>query len=113
MAKIPSTQVETEVETDRKGVPHDTTDEVTQNVLRRLRNIEGQIRGLQRMVEEDQYCIDILTQVSAARSALNSVGMKILRRHIDTCVSEALKDGGESKDEMIEELMTILSRQEL
>lgn len=102
-----------EVVTDRKGVRHDAADGVTQNVLRRLRNIEGQVRGLQRMVEEDQYCIDILTQVSAVRSALNSVGMKVLRRHIDTCVTEAIKDGGEGKDEMIEELMTILSRQEL
>ena len=103
----------TEVGTDQKGVRHDVTDGVTQNVLKRLRNIEGQVRGLQRMVEEDKYCIDILTQVSAVRSALNSVGMKVLRRHIDTCVTEAIRDGGESKDEMIEELMTILSRQEL
>ena len=102
-----------DVAVERKGVRHDIKDGVTQNVLRRLRNIEGQVRGLQRMVEEDKYCIDILTQVSAVRSALNSVGMKVLRRHIDTCVTEAIKDGGESKDEMIEELMTILSRREL
>ena len=95
------------------GVHHDTNDGVTQNVLSRLRNIEGQIRGLHRMVEEDQYCIDILTQVSAARAALNSVGIKVLRRHIDTCVSEAIKGGGQGKEEMIEELMTILSRREL
>ena len=47
------------------GVPHDTTDATTKNILRRLRNIEGQARGLQRMVEEDQYCVDILTQISA------------------------------------------------
>ena len=105
--------VVTEVKAAHKGVHHDANDGVTQNVLRRLRNIEGQIRGLHRMVEEDQYCIDILTQVSAARSALNSVGMKVLRRHIDTCVSEAIKNGGQSKEEMIEELMTIVSRQEL
>ena len=96
-----------------KGIVHDTGDATTQNILRRLRNIEGQARGLQRMVEEDQYCIDILTQISAVRSALNSVGMKILHRHIDTCVSESIKDGGASKNEMVEELMTILSRQQL
>jgi DNA-binding FrmR family transcriptional regulator len=96
-----------------KGIPHDTNDSVTQNILRRLRNIEGQVRGLQRMIEEDQYCIDILTQVSAVRSALNSAGMKVLRRHIETCVSEAIKDGGQIKDEMINELMVILSRQQL
>ena len=95
------------------GVPHNTGDAVTLNIIRRLKNIEGQVRGLQRMVEEDQYCVDILTQVSAVRSALNSVGMKVLRRHIDTCVSEAIQDGGESKEQIIEELMTILSRQHL
>ena len=95
------------------GVPHDIIDPVTQNALRRLRNIEGQIRGLQRMVMEDQYCIDILTQISAARSALNSVGMKILHRHIDTCVTDAIQKSGDGKNPMIEELMTILSRQEI
>ena len=105
----------TTIDLDRKtkGVSHDVADSVTRNILRRLRNIEGQVRGLQRMVEEDQYCIDILTQVSAVRSALNSVGMKVLRRHIDTCVTSAIKDGGQSKDEMIDELMTILSRQNI
>ena len=94
-----------------KGVPHQTYNPVTRNILNRLRNIEGQMRGLQRMVEEDQYCIDILTQISAARSALNSVGMKVLRRHVETCVSEAIKDGGTSADEMINELMAIISKQ--
>ena len=102
-----------ETVTKSRGVSHASDDPVTENALNRLRNIEGQVRGLQRMVEEDQYCIDILTQISAVRSALNSVGMKILRRHIDTCVSESIKDGGESRDEMIEELMTILSRQQI
>ena len=102
-----------EPEKKTKGVPHSTGDAVTLKILRRLKNIEGQVRGLQRMVEEDQYCVDILTQVSAVRSALNSAGMKILRRHIDTCVSEAIRDGGESKEQIIEELMTILSRQQL
>ena len=96
-----------------KGVAHETNDPVTRNILNRLRNIEGQTRGLQRMVEEDQYCIDILTQISAARSALNSVGMKVLRRHVETCVSHAILDGGEGKDEMIDELMAILSKQDL
>jgi DNA-binding FrmR family transcriptional regulator len=103
----------TEIETERKGVRHDVNDEVTKNILRRLRNIEGQIRGLHRMVEEDKYCIDILTQISAARSALNNVGMKVLRRHIDTCVTEAIQNGGTDKDQMIDELMEIISRQEI
>ena len=94
-----------------KGVPHETNNPVTRNILNRLNNIEGQVRGVQRMVEEDKYCIDILTQISAVRSALNSVGMKVLRRHVETCVSDAIKDGGTSADEMINELMAIISKQ--
>jgi CsoR family transcriptional regulator, copper-sensing transcriptional repressor len=102
-----------ELEQKAKGVPHEINDPATRNILNRLRNIEGQTRGIQKMVEEDQYCIHILTQISAAKSALNSVGMKILRRHVETCVSEAIRDGGNSKDEMINELMSILSKQQL
>jgi DNA-binding FrmR family transcriptional regulator len=94
-----------------KGVSHETNNPVTRNILNRLRNIEGQVRGIQRMVEEDQYCIDILTQISAVRSALNSVGMKVLRRHVETCVTESIKDGGAGADEMINELMAIISKQ--
>ena len=95
------------------GVAHDQDDPVTRDALRRLRNIEGQVRGLQRMVESDQYCIDVITQISAVRSALNSVGMKILRRHIDTCVSEAILDGGQGRERMLDELMRLLERTEL
>ena len=101
------------IDRNTEGVSHETDNLATQNVLKRLRNIEGQVRGLQRMVEEDQYCIDILTQISATRSALNSAGMKVLHRHVDTCVAAAVKGIGQSTDVMIEELMTILSRQEL
>ncbi len=102
-----------DIEPKTKGVQHDIDDPITLNILMRLKNIEGQVRGIHRMVEEDQYCIDILTQVSAVRSALNSVGMKVLRRHIDTCVTTAIQDGGQTKDDMIDELMTILGRQKL
>ncbi len=102
-----------ELESKDKGVAHATNDPATRNIQNRLRNIEGQVRGIQRMVEKDQYCIDILIQISAARSALNSVGMKVLRRHVETCVSDAIRDGGSSKDEMINELMSILSKQQL
>ena len=102
-----------ELDVKAKGVHHDTNDPVTRNILSRLKNIEGQVRGIQRMVEEDQYCIDILTQISAARSALNSVGMKVLRRHVRTCVSDAIRDGGTSSDEMINELMSVLAKQQL
>ena len=74
----------------------------------RLRRIEGQVRGLQRMVEEDQYCIDILTQVNSAASALKSVGMGVLDDHVRHCVKESI-DTGES-DEKLEELLTAVAR---
>ena len=63
--------------------------------LRRLRRIEGQIRGLQRMVEEDKYCIDILTQVSAVTRALQSVALGLLEDHLGHCVAQAAAEGGD------------------
>jgi len=98
---------------------YDSSDEikgphtVNGKALRRLRSIEGQVRGIQRMVEEEKYCIDILDQISAVRSALNSVGMVILKRHIENCVSDAIEDGGHRKSEIIDELMKLLSRNQL
>ncbi|MCD6121259.1 MAG: metal-sensitive transcriptional regulator [Spirochaetales bacterium] len=86
---------------------------INQRAVRRLKNIEGQVQGIMRMVEEEKYCVDILTQVSAVRAALNSVGMLILRRHIETCVTNAIKAGGEGKTEIIDELMGILSKARL
>jgi CsoR family transcriptional regulator, copper-sensing transcriptional repressor len=77
----------------------------------RLRRIEGQVRGIQRMVEEDQYCIDILTQLNSAASALKSVGMGVLDDHVRHCVRESIETGetGES-DEKLEELLTAVAR---
>ncbi len=83
------------------------------NALRRLKNIEGQVRGLQRMVEEEQYCVDILTQISAVRAALKQAGMLILKRHIEHCVSDAVRAGGKEQAEIIDELMQVLSREEI
>jgi DNA-binding FrmR family transcriptional regulator len=62
--------------------------------LKRLRRIEGQVRGLQRMVEEEKYCIDILTQISAATKALQAVSLSLLDEHLGHCVVEAAKAGG-------------------
>jgi DNA-binding FrmR family transcriptional regulator len=62
--------------------------------LKRLRRIEGQVRGLHRMVEEDKYCIDILTQISAASKALQSVALGLLDEHLANCVLEAARAGG-------------------
>ncbi|HEX5347063.1 MAG: metal-sensitive transcriptional regulator [Pseudonocardiaceae bacterium] len=65
--------------------------------LNRLRRIEGQIRGLQRMVEQDQYCIDVLTQVSAATKALQSFALALLEEHMATCVVDAAADGSDAR----------------
>jgi DNA-binding FrmR family transcriptional regulator len=81
--------------------------------LKRLTNIEGQIRGIERMVENEKYCVDILTQVSAVRAALNRVGMLILKRHITNCVSDAIKKGGTEGKEIIDELMHTLSKEKI
>ena len=86
---------------------------INRQALRRLKSIEGQVRGVQRMVEQEKYCIDILDQISAVRSALNSVGMVILKRHIESCVTDAIEDGDQRKSDMIDELMKLLSRNQL
>ena len=78
------------------------------DLLDRLRRIEGQVRGLQRMVDEDQYCIDILTQVNSASAALRAVGMGLLDDHARHCVKESIQTG--SADEKIEELMVAVAR---
>ena len=67
--------------------------------LKRLRRIEGQVRGLQRMVEEDTYCIDVLTQISAGTKALESVALMLLDEHLTHCVSHAVRAGGDGADE--------------
>ena len=78
------------------------------DVLDRLRRIEGQVRGLQRMVEEDKYCIDILTQVSSVSAALRAVGMGLLDDHVHHCVRESIERG--NGDEKVEELMAAVGR---
>jgi DNA-binding FrmR family transcriptional regulator len=76
----------------------------------RLRRIEGQVRGLQRMVDEDAYCIDILTQVAAVQTALEQVAVNVLDGHVRGCVADALTDGGEQADEKLDELMASVRR---
>jgi DNA-binding FrmR family transcriptional regulator len=78
--------------------------------LKRLRRIEGQVRGLQRMVDEDTYCIDVLTQVSAATKALQSVAVGLLEDHIAHCVAEAAAQGGETADAKIKEAADAIAR---
>jgi DNA-binding FrmR family transcriptional regulator len=78
--------------------------------LRRLRRIEGQARGLQRMVEEEKYCIDILTQVSAMTRALQSVALGLLDEHLSHCVVEAAAAGGPQAEEKVKEASAAIAR---
>jgi DNA-binding FrmR family transcriptional regulator len=77
---------------------------------RRLRRIEGQIRGLQRMVDNDEYCIDILTQISAATRALQAVSVSLLDEHLRHCVTEAITEGGTTAEEKIKEATDAIAR---
>ncbi|MEU0162953.1 metal-sensitive transcriptional regulator [Streptomyces sp. NPDC006261] len=78
--------------------------------LKRLRRIEGQIRGLQRMVDEDVYCIDILTQVSASTKALQSFALQLLEEHLRHCVADAAVKGGEEVDAKVAEATKAIAR---
>ena len=78
--------------------------------LKRLRRIEGQARGLQRMVEDEKYCIDILTQVSAMTKALQSVALGLLDEHLSHCVMQAAAAGGPEADEKIREASEAIAR---
>ncbi|GAA3003211.1 metal-sensitive transcriptional regulator [Streptomyces fulvorobeus] len=78
--------------------------------LKRLRRIEGQVRGLQRMVDEDVYCIDILTQVSASTKALQSFALQLLEEHLRHCVADAAVKGGDEIDAKVEEATKAIAR---
>lgn len=78
--------------------------------LKRLRRIEGQIRGLQRMVESDTYCIDILTQVSAATKALEAVALSLLEEHLSHCVTHAIQAGGQEATDKVKEASAAIAR---
>ena len=79
-------------------------------VAKRLRRIEGQVRGLQRMVEEDKYCIDVLTQISAATSALRAVALELLEDHLGHCVAHAAVAGGPQAQAKVREAAAAVER---
>jgi len=79
-------------------------------VAKRLRRIEGQVRGLQRMVEEDQYCIDVLTQISATTRALQAVALELLEDHLGHCVTHAIEAGGPEAQDKIREAAAAVAR---
>lgn len=80
------------------------------DLVKRLRRAEGQVRGIQRMVETDIYCIDILTQVSAATKALENVALALIEDHLAHCVAEAAREGGPVADEKIKEASAAIAR---
>lgn len=80
------------------------------DLLGRLRRIEGQVRGLQRMVEEDRYCIDVLTQVSSATRALQGVATAMLDAHLRHCVRDAIADGPDAADAKVDEALEVIHR---
>jgi DNA-binding FrmR family transcriptional regulator len=81
-----------------------------EDYLRRLRRVEGQVRGVARMIERDEYCIDVLTQVSAATKALQSVALGLLQEHLGHCVAEAVAEGGETADAKVREASDAIAR---
>ena len=81
-----------------------------EQVLKRLRRVEGQVRGLQRMVHEDTYCIDVLTQVAAATKALEAVALSLLEDHLGHCVADAIQLGGDEADAKVKEASAAIAR---
>lgn len=90
----------------RKAVAVDP-DMKSKNLLR-LRRIEGQVRGLQKMVEDDRYCADIMTQISSTHEALRAVGRELMRNHLKHCAASAIRSGGADAAEMYDELVDMM-----
>ena len=90
----------------RKAVAVDA--DIKDRNLKRLRRIEGQVRGLQKMVEEDRYCADIMTQISSVHEALRSVGRELMRNHLKHCASSAIRSGDADAEAMYDELVDMM-----
>ena len=92
----------------RKAVAVDSG--IKERNLKRLRRIEGQIRGLQKMVEDDRYCADVMTQISSVHEALRSVGRELMRNHLRHCAAAAIKAGPDTAEAMYDELVETMYR---
>ena len=90
----------------RKAIAVDA--EVKSRNLKRLRRIEGQVRGLQKMVEDDRYCADILTQISSVHEALRGVSRELMRNHLKHCATGAIRTGGVEADTMYDEIVDLM-----
>ncbi|GGE34041.1 transcriptional regulator [Pullulanibacillus camelliae] len=96
-----------QLQPDRKpALPR--SDEEKQRMINRLKRIEGQVRGLQKMVEDDRYCVDILIQLSAVQAALKKVGFSVMERHTKTCVAGAIREG--NGEHHIDELLKVMQQ---
>ncbi|MDQ6831293.1 MAG: metal-sensitive transcriptional regulator [Gemmatimonadota bacterium] len=82
--------------------------DIKQRNVIRLRRIEGQVRGLQKMVDEDRYCADIMTQISSVHEALRAVGRELMRNHLKHCASAAVRAGGDEASAMYDELVDLM-----
>jgi DNA-binding FrmR family transcriptional regulator len=87
---------------------HGVDPDIKERNRKRLRRIEGQIRGLQKMVEEDRYCADILTQISSVQEALRSVGRELMRNHLKHCAASAIRAGDDEAEAMYDELVDLI-----
>jgi CsoR family transcriptional regulator, copper-sensing transcriptional repressor len=99
--------------TEGKSSAEDSSHGYTQQkdaYAKRLRRIEGQVRGIARMIEEDKYCIDVLTQISAANSALRAVALNLLDEHLGHCVTHAVAEGGAEADTKLAEASAAIAR---
>jgi DNA-binding FrmR family transcriptional regulator len=95
-------------EGERKAAAVDP--EIKERNLKRLRRIEGQVRGLHKMVEEDRYCADILTQISSVQEALRAVGRELMRNHLKHCATTAIRTGEGQAEAMYDELIDLMYR---
>ena len=85
--------------------------ETKQGVRARLRRIAGQVEAIERMVDEDRYCVDLMHQLTAVQAALGKVGKVVLKSHVETCVTDAIRNGDEhDRKRKVDELMTVFSR---
>ncbi|WLD95419.1 metal-sensing transcriptional repressor [Alkalihalobacillus sp. AL-G] len=98
--------VKKEIELTQQGDTY--VDDDKQGIVNRLKRIEGQVRGVQKMVEDDRYCVDVIVQISAIDAALRKVGLTLLERHTKSCVASAIKSG--RGNESIEELMKVINQ---
>jgi CsoR family transcriptional regulator, copper-sensing transcriptional repressor len=90
----------------RKAVAVDP--DVKERNVKRLRRIEGQVRGIQKMVDEDRYCADIMTQISAVQEALRSVGRELMRNHLKHCATTAIRSGESEAEAMYDEIVELM-----